>query len=155
MYPMQSSRIRKGSKEEFQGSPSSNVSIHYKWTKKKRRAWRETKVDNSEANTVEERDCDILDIDSTQEKHVKKGEGWFARVDDEGVDLSDEDCSSVSSICSGPSALDSSNSRKQRPSQSFCSACWNLYKKAKKVKVPVKSKLLDKGKWSLWRKNVP
>lgn len=152
MYPRQSSRIRKGSKEEFQGSPSPNEPIYHKWMKKKKRALRKTKVDDSGANTDDERDCEVLDIDSTQQKHVKKDEGWFARVDDEGVDLSDEDCGSVSSISSGPSALDSSNSRKQWLSQGFCSSCWNLYKKAKKMKAPIKNKL-DNGEWShCWRK---
>lgn len=150
MYPRQSSRIRKGSKEEFQGSPRPNESIHHKWMMKKR-ALRITKVDDSGANTDDESDCEILDIDSTQQKHVKKDEGWFARVDDEGVDLSDEDCSSVSSISSGPSAWDS-NSRKQRLSQGFCSACWSLYKKAKQVKAPIKNKM-DNGEWShCWKK---
>lgn len=152
MYPRQSSRIRRGSKEEFQGSPSPNEPIHHKWMKKKKSALRKTKVDDSGANTDDERDCEILDMDSTQQKHLKKDEGWFARVDDEGVDLSDEDCGSVSSISSGPSALDSSNSRKQWLSQGFCSACWNLYKKAKKMKAPIKNKL-DNGEWShCWRK---
>lgn len=146
MYPRQSSRIRKGSKEEFQGSPSSNESVRHKWTKKKKkkkRAFRKTKVDDSGATTDDERNCDVFDIDSTQQKD----EGWFARVEDEGVDLSDEDRGSVSSICSGPSVLDRSNSRKRRPSQGLCSACWKMYKKAKKVKAPIKNKLLDKGEW--------
>lgn len=156
MYRRQSSRLRKGSKEEFQGSLSPNESIHHKLTKKKKKgALRKTKVDDSGANTDDERDCDILDIDSIQQKHIKKDEGLFAMVDDEGVDLSDEECGSVSSICSGPFIQDNSNSRKQRPSQGFCSACWNLYKKAKKMKAPIKNKLLDTGEWShCWRKSV-
>lgn len=149
MYTRQSPRIRKGSNEEFQGRLSPNESVHHKWTvkkkKKRKRALRKTRVDDSGANTDDERDCDVLDMDSTQQKRVKKGEGWLATVDDEGVDLSDEDCCSVSSICSGPSVQDRGHSRKHRLSQGFCSACWNLYKKAKKAKAPVKKNLLDKG----------
>lgn len=154
MYTRQSSRIRKGSKEKFQGSPSLNdddVSFHHKGTKKKNRLLRKTKVDSG-TNTDDESNCYILDIDTTQQKHVKKDEEWFARMHDEGLDLSDEDCGSVSSICSGPAALDSNISRKQRPSQGFCSACRNLYKKAKKLK---EINNPDNGEWShRWRKRT-
>lgn len=146
MYPRQSSKIKKGCKEELLGSSSPNESIHHNWTKKKQKkkgALRKTKVDDSGATTDDGDTGDILDIDSTQQKN----DGWFVRVDDEGVDLCDGDSSSVSSISSGPLVLDSSSSRKQRPSQDFCSACWNLYKKAKKVKAPLKNEL-DNGEWS-------
>lgn len=153
MYTRQSSRIATRSNEELQEGPNANESIHHKWTKKKKkkkRAWRKTKVDDSGANTDDERDCDFLD--GAQQKHVEKDGGWFATLHDEGVDLSDEGCRSVSSICSGPAVQDSSNSGKQRPSQGFCSACWNLYKKAKRAKAAVKNKLLDEGdRWLSWR----
>lgn len=148
MYTRQSATIKKGCKDEFQASSSPNESIHHKWTKKKKKeeALRNTKVDDGGATTDDKSDCDILDIDSTQQKHVHKNDGWFVRVDDDGVDMSDGDCSSVSSVISGPLILDGSSSRKKRTSQNFCSACWNLYKKAKKVKAPFKNKL-DNGEW--------
>lgn len=149
MYPRQSSKIGKGPKEEIRRSPSPNESIHHKWKKKKKRALGKTKVDDSGANTDDERDCDTLDIDSTQQKDEE--EELFTRVDDEGVDFAGDDWDSISSICSGPSVLQSSDPRKQIPSRGVCSVCWNLYKKAKKVKAPNKNKV-DNGGWPhCWR----
>lgn len=141
MYPRRSVRLSKGSKEEFQESPIPNEeSHHHQWTKKQKRTLRKTKVDDSGANTADETDQDILDIID---------EGWCAAVADEGVDFSDEDCDSLAdSISSGPSALHSSTAKKQRSSQGLCSACWNLYQKAKKMKSPIKDKLLDNGEWT-------
>lgn len=151
MYPRRSFNLSKGSKEEFLESPSPNEeSSHRQSTKKQKRTLRKTKVDDSGANTADETDQDILDIiDCAQQKHVNIEEGWCAAVADEGVDFSEEDCDSLtSSISSGPSALHSSTDRKQSSSQGLCSACWNLYQKAKKMKSPIKDKLLDNGEWT-------
>lgn len=151
MYSRRSLRLRKGSKEEFQGSPSPNEEyIYHKWTKKQNKALRKTEVDDSEANTDDEKDRDILEIiDSAHQRRVKKDEGWSAGVPDEGVDSSDEDCDSViSSISSGPTVLHSNTAKKQRSLQGLCSACWNLYQKAKQMKGAIQNKLLDNGAWT-------
>lgn len=151
MYPRRSCRLRKGSKEEFQESPRPNEeSSPPKWAKNRKRTLRETKVDDSGANTDDEAAQDILDIiNCAHQKRVDIDEGWRAGVADEGVDFSDEDRDSVtSSISSGPSARHGSTAKKQRSSQGLCSACRNLYQKAKKMKAPVKNKLLDNGEWT-------
>lgn len=149
MYPRRSSRLKRGSKEEFQGSPSpSEGSIHHKQTKKQKGSLKKTKINDSGADTDDERDRDILDIiGSSRQKHVEEEKGWRSGVVNKGGESSDEDCDSVSSsISSGPSVPHSS-SRKQRPWQSLCSACWNLYQRAKEMNAPILNKLLDNGEW--------
>lgn len=139
MYPRSSSRLRKGSGEEFQGSLSPiEKPIRHKRTKRQKRSLRKTQDDDSGADTDDERDCDILSV-------IEREEGWCSGVADEEVDLSDDDCDSISS---GPSALHSSPAKRQEPSPGLCPTCWSLYKKAKKMKAPIKNKHLDNGEWT-------
>ncbi|XP_075954189.1 uncharacterized protein LOC142956466 isoform X1 [Anarhichas minor] len=157
MYPRRSSRPPKASKRSPQRSPSPNEEvIQRRWRgKRQRTGLREAEADDNLVNTdKEEEDRDIIDvINSTlQARRVaEEDEVKFVEVTDEGVDDSDEDCVSVtSSIASGPSVLHNSVSpKKLRPPQGLCSACKTLYQKAKKMKAPIKSKLLDNDPKSL------
>ncbi|XP_034410868.1 uncharacterized protein si:ch211-227n13.3 isoform X2 [Cyclopterus lumpus] len=143
MYPRRSSRPPKASKRSPQRSPSpSEDVIQRRWRGKRRRTGlRETEAD----------DCDIIDIIDiingtpvAEEEEVK-----FVEVTDDGVDNSD-DCGSVSSIASGPSFLHNNvSTKKLRPSQGLCSACKTLYQKTRKMKAPMKNKLLDNDPKSL------
>lgn len=149
MYPRRSSRLKKGSKEEFQESPSpSEVSSHHKRTKKQKGSLRKTKINVSGIDTDDERDRDIIDIiGNIHQKHVKKEKGRRTGVVNKEDESLDEDCdSNSSSISSGPSVPHSST-KKQRPWQDLCSACWNLYQRAKKMNSPIQNKLLDNGEW--------
>lgn len=151
MYPSRSSRLTNASKKRRQRSPSPNEEVsHYRLRgKRQRTGLRRTKHDDSVVNTNEERVADIIDlIDRTHDAYhvAKKDEEKFAEVADEGGDNCDEDCCSVaSSTASGPSVLHIATANKLRPLQGVCSACWKLYQKAKKMKAPIRNKLLDNG----------
>lgn len=108
---------------------------------------RKTKAGDSVVHTDDGGKRDIIDIiNSTHAKHAEEDEGKFIEVADEGVEELDEDSSSVSSsIASGPSLLHNIAPKKPRPLQGMCSACQKLYQKAKRMKAPIKNKLLDNG----------
>ncbi|KAM6919599.1 uncharacterized protein PEZ65_011691 isoform 2-T2 [Lycodopsis pacificus] len=157
MYPRHSSRQPKASKRSPQRSPSPNEEvIQRRWRgKRQRTGLRETEADDNLVNTDEEEDRDIIDVinGTLQARRVaEEDEVQFAEVTDKGVDDSGDDCVSVtSSIASGPSVRQNSVSPKTlRPPQVLCSACKTLYyQKAKKMKAPIKSKLLDNDPNSL------
>ncbi|XP_054452495.1 uncharacterized protein si:ch211-227n13.3 isoform X2 [Anoplopoma fimbria] len=156
MYPKSSSRLPKASKKRPQRSPSPNEEVIKRKLRGKRQkaGLRETEADDNLVNTDEKKDQDIIDIiNSTRDarRAAEEAEVKFVEVTDEGVDDSDEDCGSVtSSIASGPSVLHNSVSpKKLRPSQGLCSACKTLFQKAKKMKAPIKNKLLDNDPKSL------
>lgn len=144
MYPRRSSKLPKASKRSPPRSPSSEDEVIQRRSggKRQRTGLRTTKAGNS-VITNEGKDRDILDIINSTcdaERVTEEDEGKLVEVIDEGVDESDEDCVSVtSSIASGPSTL----LKKPRPSRDLCSACKTLYQKAKKMKAPIKDKLLD------------
>nr|XP_046264558.1 uncharacterized protein si:ch211-227n13.3 isoform X2 [Scatophagus argus]XP_046264559.1 uncharacterized protein si:ch211-227n13.3 isoform X2 [Scatophagus argus]XP_046264560.1 uncharacterized protein si:ch211-227n13.3 isoform X2 [Scatophagus argus] len=145
-----SSRLTKASEKSLQRSPSPNEVVQHRLRgKRKRRGLRKSKADYIVIDRDKRRDRDIIDIINNDQdaKHIaKKDEGKFVEVADEGVDMSDEDCNSVtSSVASGPSCLHSNSAQKH----SLCSACQKLYHKAKKMKAPIKSKLLDSDPKSL------
>lgn len=148
MYPRCSSRLPKASKKRPQRSPSSDEEVIRRRLRGRRRRTelKTTEAGGSVVGTEEGRDRDIIDIINLT--HDAKGvaeedEGRFVEVADKGVDESDEDCCSVaSSIASGPSILYNAPPKKPR---SLCSTCRKLYQRAKKMKAPVKNKLLDSG----------
>ncbi|XP_051256894.1 uncharacterized protein si:ch211-227n13.3 isoform X2 [Dicentrarchus labrax] len=147
MSPRRSSRLTKASKKSPQRSPSPNEEVTQGrlGSKRQRIGLRKTKASDSAGS-----DRDIIDIiNSTDDaKHVKEDEGQFVEVADEGVDESDEE-SVTSSIASGPSLRHNDTPKTLRPSQGVCSACRKLYQKTKKIKTPIKNKLLDNDPKSL------
>ncbi|XP_044074946.1 uncharacterized protein si:ch211-227n13.3 isoform X2 [Siniperca chuatsi] len=155
MYQRRSSRLLKASKKSPQRSPSPNEDVIQRRFrgKRQRTGLREAEAGDSAVNTVGGWHRDILDIiNSTHDakRVAEEDEVKFVEVADKGVDESDEDCASVtSSIASGPSLLYNTTTKKPRPSQGLCSACRTLYQKAKKMKAPIKNKLLDNDPKSL------
>lgn len=149
MYPRRSSRPPKASKSSPQRSPSPVEEVIQRRLRGKRRrtGLRKAEAGDGVVSTHEGKDRDIIDIINTAhdaQRVAEDDEVKFVEVSDKGVDESDEDCVSVtSSVASGPSVL----YKKQRP-QGFCSACRKLYQKAKKMKAPIKNKLLDNGECS-------
>lgn len=140
-----SSRLPKASKKgpERNPSPDEEVIQRRLGGKRQRTGVRRTKSGDGIVN-ADKRGRDIIDIiNSTHEtEHVaEEDEGAIVEVADKGVDESDEDCASVtSSVASGPSL-----SYHARLSQSRCAACQKLYQKARRMKAPIKNKLLDNG----------
>ncbi|XP_040910320.1 uncharacterized protein si:ch211-227n13.3 [Toxotes jaculatrix] len=154
MYLRRSSRIPKSSRKSPQRSPSPNEVIQRKLRSKRQRiGQRKTEAGDGVVYTDERNNRDIINIidDTHDTKCVsEEDEGKFVEVTDKGVDESDDDCASVtSSIASGPSVLYHTTPKKWRPSLDLCSACQKLYQKAKKMKAPIKNKLLDNDPESL------
>lgn len=143
MYPRRSSRSTKGSKQKAQRSPSPKKDVPHRPGGKRLRK-------------------DIIDLIDSSYDEDKEDEENVHLVLDNGVYNSDDDdgCDSdISSVASGPSVLCKSFARKVRPSQPLCSACQKLFQKAKKMKAPIKNKLLDNGEHtnsvlSVWRNGV-
>ncbi|XP_041659269.1 uncharacterized protein si:ch211-227n13.3 isoform X2 [Cheilinus undulatus] len=154
MFPRRSSRPPKPS-QRFQRSTSPNEEVIKRKSASKRQrkmGLKNSKADNIAVKTDDRRDRDILDvIDRTHKtKDVKEDdEEKIVEVPDAGVDESDEDYSDNCSVVSGPSVFFEVGPEKEKPSQSLCSACQKLYQKAKKMKAPLKNKLLDNDPKSL------
>ncbi|XP_010773142.1 uncharacterized protein isoform X2 [Notothenia coriiceps] len=154
MLTQRSSRLTKASKKIAQRDPSPDEEVIQRKlrSRTKRNGLKKTETSDSRVHAEERRDRDILDvINSTLEaKGVgEEDEERFVEVTDEGVDYSDADRVSVSSIVSGPSLPHNASRRKQLLSQGLCTACRSLYEKAKKLKRPMKDKLLDDDPKSL------
>lgn len=145
MYPRRSSRSTKASKERPQRSPSPDEEVIHRRLRGKGQRTGLRKRD-SVVDTDEGRVRDIIDVINST--HYAK---CVAKEDEEKLlELADEDCNSIrSSIASGPFVLHNTTVKKLRPSQGVCSACWKLYQKAKKMKAPMKNKLLDNGEYNV------
>ncbi|XP_059200837.1 uncharacterized protein si:ch211-227n13.3 isoform X2 [Centropristis striata] len=118
-------------------------------SKTQSRGLRKTTAGGS-VDTYERSSRDVLDI-INDEKDVNEedDEGALVEVADEGLDQSDEDCCSVSSVASGPSLRLFFSPQKAARTSCLCSACKTLYQKAKRMKAPLRNKLLDNDPKSL------
>lgn len=143
MYPGRSSRPPKAAKRSPRRSPSPSEDVIQRRSRDKRRRTgpRETGED----------DRDIIDlINSTPVADDEEEEDTFFEVTDGGVDESDDDRGSFSSIASGPSVLRHGvSTEKRRPSRGLCSACRALYQKTRKTKAPRMNKPSDNDPKSL------
>ncbi|XP_074544712.1 uncharacterized protein LOC141804268 [Halichoeres trimaculatus] len=156
MFPRRSSRTPKPSFKIFEQSPPLNENViepQSSSTRQRTMGMKKSKACSKELKTDKTRDRDMLDIINNThraERFFKKDDRPFAEVTDQGLDESDEDCVSVnSSIASGPSMPFQASPKKGRAPQSLCSACHKLYLKAKRMKAPMKDKLLDNNPQSL------
>ncbi|KAI4810035.1 hypothetical protein KUCAC02_018885 [Chaenocephalus aceratus] len=154
MLTRRSSSLTKASKKIAQRDPSPDEEVIQRKlrSRPKRNGLKKIETSDSRVRAEERRDRDILDvIDSTLEAKGfgEEDEERFVEVTDEGVDDSDADCVSVSSIVSGPSLPHNASRRKRLFSQGLCTACRRLYEEAKKSKRPMKDKLLDNDPKSL------
>lgn len=101
-----------------------------------------------ETDSNESKDCDIIDLinKNPNKSHVPEHKtsteavGFLSYGLDESNDESD---SESSSIASGPSTLCYDN--REELYCHLCSPCHKLYEKAKRLKEPVKNKLLNNG----------
>lgn len=132
-----SSRLSKASKTRVQKRPAPSQDVA---PVKPRRQTRRTQLKNADvcrADGDDEKDLLNL-IDSSREDAVE--------IVDNGLDVSDEDLASDGcSIVSGPSLVHHTPSKRPMSSHALCSACRELYQKAKRTKAPIKNKLLDNG----------
>lgn len=148
-YTRHSPRLSKVSKKSPQRSPSPSEEVIQRKLKSKRQRKERTatKPSNSLVHTDEDEARDLIDtISSTHEaEHVaEKDGGTLLEVTDEGLDKSDNE-----STASGPSLQRHSPPKKRRAPKDMCSACRKLYLKAKRMKAPMKNKLLDNDPKSL------
>ncbi|XP_065809863.1 uncharacterized protein si:ch211-227n13.3 isoform X2 [Labrus bergylta] len=155
MYLRRSSRTPKPSRKIIPRSPSPDEEVIQRRCLSKRQrktVLKTTKASNSVEKTNTRRDGDILDLlNSTHgsKSDTEENEGQLVEVTDRGVDESDEDGGSVnSSIVSGPSIFFDVSPKKASTSH-LCSICQKKYQKAKKMKAPIKDRLLDTDPKSL------
>lgn len=145
MYTRHSSRLSRSAKRSLQRSPSPDEDL----VQRRVRSKRQRRTEATEVNTGKR---DIIDIiDDTQDEKLASAEDGLKTVDidDKGLDDSNEDCASVtSSVASGPSIFHHSTLSDGRPQQDLCSACRKLFQRAKRMKAPIKNKLLDNGEQS-------
>lgn len=119
--------------------------------KKRKRKRRQSRADGPKAKAAATKSADLIDlidhIDSTNGPSGSdlEAEGGHVEVADEGVDHLDE----TSSIASGPSLQSPSSSWTARALLDLCSACQKLYKRTKRMKGPLKNKLLNDGECRL------
>lgn len=73
----------------------------------------------------------------------------YIEIDDDGVDKPVDGDDDASSIGSGPSLSYIHSIVKLSSPQALCSACRKLHQKAKRLKAPIKDKLLDNGEHCL------
>ncbi|XP_054889343.1 uncharacterized protein si:ch211-227n13.3 [Poeciliopsis prolifica] len=138
--------LRRPSRLQFpQKSPASDEDVARPRRRSRRRRQR---LDETQADVSEE--GDIIDLIASH-PFAKEGAARMAvGTLSYGLDKSNDESgseSSNSSIVSGPSTL-CCDYRDEFYSD-LCSACHNLYKKAKRLKAPIRSKLLDNDPKSL------
>ncbi|XP_077391724.1 uncharacterized protein LOC144027838 isoform X2 [Festucalex cinctus] len=130
MKTRRSYRLKTASKKKLDKSPDPSQDVVRRLIQKKRRR---TPFDDSS----------VPHIDNVVSSHVAENpeEGGSVQVDDRGLDDSFEQCG-----CStAPSLLKTTG----RPPTGFCPSCRKFYQRAKRLKRPIKDKLLDKDPTSL------
>lgn len=117
---------------------------------KKRAGTKKSKAHNRADNTICEGGRDVIDSINNVYKAqtASTAHEVNAVVVHRGGCDSDEDSHSVSSLASGPSALPDTTEKNLRPPSAMCSACRTLHQRAKRMKVPIKDKLSDKGEYT-------
>ncbi|XP_028283525.1 uncharacterized protein LOC114449880 isoform X2 [Parambassis ranga] len=151
MYPKHSSRLQKASKKSPQSSPTQNEEVIQRRLRSRRRRTDLKKAEPGETTVADEGKVrDILDVinSSHDVECVSEDEEKITEITDKRLDDSDEECHSVcDSTASGPSLAYRQTLKK--PSQNLCSSCRKLYQRAKRIKKPIKSKLLDNDPMSM------
>ncbi|KAG7227345.1 hypothetical protein INR49_000350 [Caranx melampygus] len=149
MHTRHSSRLSRAAKKSLHKSPSTDEDF----VQRKVRSKRQRRTEATEVNTGKGSKRDIIDVinDRQDEKPVyEEDELKTVEIADKGLDESDEDCASVtSSVASGPSIFHHTTSNEGIPLQDLCAACQKLFQRAKRMKAPIKDKLLDNDPKSL------
>ncbi|XP_030015544.1 uncharacterized protein LOC115436762 [Sphaeramia orbicularis] len=153
MSPTSFSKRPKTSRKKQQ-CPSSDEDVIKRrvWSKRQRVGRKQSQAEDKVCSIDIVSNSDIIDIINRQEdtKHVAEDNGEIlVELCDVRVDDSDEEKGSVtSSVASGPSVPFTYSPMKLR-THVLCSACCKLYQKARKMKAPLKDKLLDNDPTSL------
>lgn len=143
-----STRWTRPSEGDSQSSPNPKQKVGIRRTrgKTKRASSKESDAQNGvdDTNDDEAHDIiDLIDMDEAQrastEQEVNVGEAHRGGSD------SEEDGHSVSSLSSGPSIPRYTTHKNPESSPTMCSVCLKLHQKAKRMKRPMKDKLLDNG----------
>ncbi|XP_034039724.1 uncharacterized protein si:ch211-227n13.3 [Thalassophryne amazonica] len=111
--------------------------------KRLRRRLKEPQRGNSVVSTDVKANFDLISFtDGRHEKDAvsEKDKEHFGEVD---VEASKEQCNSPSSTSSGPTFTLFRTTMNPNFLCGLCSSCWKLYQKAKRMKTPIKDKLLD------------
>ncbi|XP_069020545.1 uncharacterized protein [Embiotoca jacksoni] len=165
MYRRRASRLPKASKQ----SPQRSVLPNEEVTRRKGKGQRPTaslrRAEPGDADQGEQRDIlDIINSAHEAERGAQKDHGESVRVPDSALDESDDDgggslCSGRASDCVLPHDV---TPQKQRPAQDLCPSCRRLYQRAKRIKAPIKNRLLDNDpksltcdQWALVKKWTP
>ncbi|XP_026169984.1 uncharacterized protein LOC113134712 isoform X2 [Mastacembelus armatus] len=145
MSPKRSSRLSRASKKNLWRNSSPNEeTVQCRASLRQKTGQRKTKAVEGPADTPAGRGRDIINIiNSSHEAEHVEDEETFVHVAEKGLNNEDED-SDASSTVSGPSRLNP-----VIPTQHLCPACQKLYQKARKMKKPIKNKLLNNDPKSL------
>lgn len=147
MSPQRSKKSSKASKKSEKTSLKPNVDVIQRRLRYQRvRTWL-NQVKPDDFTVEKETDCDIV-YSSNGKYDADEDRGKAVEITDNGLDESDEyGGSECSSIASGPSFLH--RAKKLKTSCVLCSACRNLYERAKRTKAQIKNKLQDNDPQSL------
>lgn len=146
--PNNSSKLLEGLSEHIQKSsrPKNKVTNYRLRSQGWRSSLKKTQVDGCEAGSDQDSKSDMISI--SDEEGVERSRSPVEPADTE-EDGSNEACwSECSSVASGPSSRHDAALKEPASSQAVCSICHKLYQKARRMRAPIKDKLLDKGEGS-------
>ncbi|RVE61594.1 hypothetical protein OJAV_G00172090 [Oryzias javanicus] len=160
MHLRHSSKLLKGS---LKSSIPKNKAINYSL---RSQGWKpsleKTQVDDHKADSEHDQDENSDGPGISDEEDVERSRSPAESPDPE-LDGSSEACwSECSSVASGPSFQRYAALRELVPSQAVCSNCRKLYQRARRMKGPIKDRLLDIDpsslscdQWILVKKIIP
>lgn len=130
-------------------NPKQKVDIRRTKGKTKRARSKKSEAANGVADRNDDGARDLIDIiDATEAQHAATEQEVYSEVAHRGGCDSDEDRLSVCSISSGPSLPHYTTDTNLKSSPTMCSVCHKLHQKAKRMKKPMKDKLLDNGEYT-------
>lgn len=151
MPPRRSTRSPRSSEGGSQKRPNPKQKAGTRRTRgrKKRARSEQSEVRNGEVDTNDYGARDLIEIIDTNEAQRASTElEVHSEVARGGACDSEEDRLSASSVSSGPSIPHYATHKNPSSSSTMCSACHKLHQKAKRVKKPMKDKLLDNGEYA-------
>ncbi|XP_061696250.1 uncharacterized protein si:ch211-227n13.3 [Syngnathoides biaculeatus] len=136
-----SSKLKTASKKKLDKSPNTSEAPILRRILPKRR--RGTEFDDSNINKEDNSIHNTININSHVEEEPETG--YIAQVVDRGLDYLEGCCWSTAPSCPKVAAPN----KKLRPRAGLCPSCRKFYQRAKRLKTPIKNKLLDNDPTSL------
>lgn len=139
------------SEKASQKSPNPKQKVGIRRTKGETKSARSkrSEAQNDVVDTNVDGARDLIDIiDTNEAQHASTEQENHAEEAHRGGAESDEDRLSVSSLSSGPSFPYYTTNKNPKSSPTMCSVCHKLHQKAKRMKKPIKDKLLDNGEYT-------